>query len=55
MLRKNFETKDNSTTTSGSEKKRARTIFGSDAKSIEKHDARQGKRSRAKAKFLLGR
>ena len=40
--------------TSGSEKKRARTIFGADTKSAEKYDSRYGKRSRTKPKFLLG-
>ena len=47
-------TKNNGTKTSGSEKKRARAIFGSGAKSVEKHNAGHGKRSRAKPKFLLG-
>ena len=44
----------NDTTTTGS-KKRARTNFGEETKSIEKLNAEHGIKSRAKPKFLLGR
>ena len=43
----------NDSTTSGNEKKRARAIFGSGSKFIEKYNARDGKRFKAKPKFLL--
>ena len=47
-------TKNNGTTTSGSKKKRARTIFGSCTKSVEKYNAGHGKGYGATPKFLLG-
>ena len=47
-------TKNNGSTTSGSKKKRTRTIFGAGAKSAEKYNSGYGKRSRAKPEFLLG-
>ena len=47
-------TKTNGPTTSGSEKKRAITIFGAGTKSFEKYNAGHGKRSRAKPKCGLG-
>ena len=45
--------KNSSTATNRSEKKRARTMLG--RKSAEQSDSATGKRSRAKAKFLLRR
>ena len=48
-------TKNNSTTTIGSKKKRARTIFDTVTKFVEKYNVGHGKRSIAKPKFLLGR
>ena len=47
--------KNNDATTSGNEKKRARTIFGAGTKCIEKYNVGQGKIYRAKPKFILGR
>ena len=47
-------TRNNGATTSESQKKRARTIFGARTKSAEKYDSGYGKRSRAKPWFLLG-
>ena len=44
----------NGTSTSGTEKKRARTIFGAGSKSFEKLAREHGKRPRAKARILLG-
>ena len=43
----------NDSTTSGNEKKRARTIFGSGSKSVKEYNARDKKRCRAKPKFFL--
>lgn len=44
----------NDTTTSGAEKKTARTIFGAGSKSLKKCVREHGKRLRAKSRFLLG-
>ena len=45
----------NDTATSRAEKKRARTVFGTGSKSIEKRVREHGKRPRAKPRFLLRR
>ena len=44
----------NDATTSGAEKKRARTIFGAGSKSIEKRVREHEKTPRAKPRFILG-
>ena len=47
-----YDLTKNDSATSGNEKKRTRTIFGSDSKSVEEYNGQDGKWFRTKTKFL---